>query len=209
MLLQEHLLRSALAEQDFDANAAKIQIDHKNGFNFVNGHKFNIKYPFRYRELAEAIPIDRKFKYVFSGHMSPEGGRKEMLEPFDGPESHIEKNDFGRKRSTKFGFNDDYYKLMRSGRFSLCPHQQDWRGPKKTAWTYRFIEAVFSRTLPICFRAAPCGPQFLEGFNVFWDDDAHTLDNYEHKVESNYALAGERFFFTPAEVALLKAGPTG
>lgn len=151
------------------------------------------------------IPIDRKYRYVFLGNMSPAGGRREMLAPFMGKDSLISEDNYGRNPNTKYSFNVLYYSALRSAWFSLCPHQADWKGPEDAKWTYRFIESAFSEVVPIVFRRAPCSESFLNGFEYFWDDENISLDDYDLKIASNKRLAEGRFFFTSEEVGSLKA----
>ena len=136
--------------------------------------------------------------------MQPSGRRKEMLAIFEGPESFIEASQYGRNRNTKYSFNEEYYTLIRSSYFSLCPHQADWTGPVESMWTYRFIESTFAKSLPIVFRLAPCSEVFMQGFQYYWDNEVHSLENHEEKLAANRRLAEERFFFTPEEVKQIK-----
>jgi hypothetical protein len=203
-MLQEYFLRRALAEIGVHPSSNELQIDHVSGINRVYGVTLGLKYPREYLAKADTLPIQRRFKYAFSGSMQPSGKRKEMLAPFMQQNSRIEEDNYGRNISTKYRFNTDYYALIRSCYFSLCPHQADWTGPVETMWTYRFIESTFAKALPIVFRLAPCGEPFLRGFHYFWDDEEHSLDNYEEKLMVNRLLAEERFFLTAEEIAKLK-----
>lgn len=204
MYLQEYLFRQALMEVGI-VPEGPISIDHMRGNSGVYGVQFGIRYPRAYIKKASELPIDRKYKYVFLGNMNSTGRRKEMLEPFMGVDSLISEDNFGRNPETKYSFNALYYSALRSSYFSLCPHQADWQGPRDAMWTYRFIESTFSETLPIVFRLAPCSEQFLDGFHYFWDDEAHSLDNYQEKVKANKKLAEKRFFMADEEVDRLKA----
>lgn len=204
MFLQESLLRKALGEVGIVPGPKDVSIDHINGRNSVKGLVLPIKYPREYLDRANAIPIDRKYRYTFSGNMAQKGGRREMVKPFEGPHSFIEENNHGRDVTVKFEFNPAYYTLLRSGWFGLCPNQKDWCGPAGTAWTYRMIECAFARTLPIVFRETPYSASFMDGFQFFWDDQPHLFDDYNEKIEKNAAFALEKFFITDREVAFLK-----
>jgi hypothetical protein len=203
-MLQEYFVREALKEIGLRPRAGDVQIDHELGQNEVYGLRFGIKYPREYLRRTDLIPINRKYKYAFSGNMQASGRRKEMLAPFEGPESFIEETQYGRNANTKYSYNDEYYTLIRSSYFSLCPHQADWKGPVETMWTYRFIESTFAKSLPIMFRLAPCSEVFLAGFQYYWDDEAHGMENYDEKLEANRRLAEERFFFTSEEADRIK-----
>lgn len=201
--LQEYLFRKALVEIGVEPKTP-VTIDHLRGLNRVYGIEFGIKYPREYLEKTRAIPVVRKYSYVFLGNMDPEGGREEMLAPFMKPDALIQEDNYGRNAKTKYSFNVLYYSALRSSRFSLCPHQVNWQGPREAMWTYRFIESVFSETLPVVFRRAPCSEQFLNGFCYFWDDENIHLEGYDEKIKANRLLAEKRFFFTDEEVERLR-----
>lgn len=204
MYLQEYLFRKALLEIGIEPKTP-VTIDHLRGRNSVYGIELGIKYPREYLTNATAIPVARKYSYVFLGNMDAEGGRKEMLAPFMKADSLIEEDNYGRNAKTKYSFNVMYYTALRSSRFSLCPHQLNWQGPREAMWTYRFIESVFSETLPIVFRRAPCSEMFLDGFCYFWDDENINLEGYEAKISANRLLAEKRFFFVDEEITRLRA----
>ncbi len=204
MMLQEYFIRTALNEIGLKPSHSDVRIDHDRGINYAYGLQFGLKYPKEYLTRADLIPIERKYKYAFSGNMNADGRRKEMLTPFIGTDSFIEENNFGRDPNKKYSFNSTYYSLLRSSYFTLCPHQADWKGPTDAMWTYRFIEAAFARSMPVVFRRAPCSELFMKGFHYYWDDEDHSLENYEAKLDDNRQLAEMRFFFTIEDVDRLK-----
>lgn len=204
MFLQEYLLRKALREEGIDTPDLPIIVDHLNGLNFIGGVPLEIKYPASYLDLTHAMPRTHRYRYVFCGNMAASGARRKLLAAFVGPYSYIEESNYGRDPTKKYSFNRSYYERMRQGIFALCPHQVDWTGPPDTAWTYRFIEATFAEVLPVCFRAAPCGSEFLRGFHYYWDDETHSLEGYQEKVDQNKALTARRFFLSTDEVEAVK-----
>jgi len=197
MMLQEYLFRTALMELGMEPT--ELHVNHLTGEIRLGDHVFGLKYPVEYVRRIDELPLERKYRYVFSGSTEAHGNRLEALEAFQGPNSHLETNLYGRNETTKYTFNVEYYSLLRSSYFSLCPHQAYWPGPKELAWTYRFIESAFSKTLPIVFRKLPCGKRFLDGFEFFWDDEEHDLKDYEEKLEHNRKLAEERFLISLKE----------
>jgi hypothetical protein len=209
MYLQEYLFRKALGECGIVPAAGAVTTDHLLGRNRLYNCEFGIKYPREYLQKANALPVDRRYKYVFLGNMDAAGCRKEMLAPFMGPESLISEDNYGRNPKTKYSFNPDYYGALRSGYFSLCPHQVNWAGPRESMWTYRFIESAFSGALPVVFRRAPCSAEFMDGFQYFWDDEEHELANYEEKIEANKRVAEARFFLSDDEVSRIKEAMKG
>jgi hypothetical protein len=207
MYLQEWLFREALAEAKIEHQKLLVKADHLNGRNLVGGLIFSLKYPTYFLREIEKLNSQKKHKYVFRGFVSPSGGRKEMLMPFVGPGSIIQHSVDGRNPRTKFRFQRNYFELMKSGHFSLCPNQKDWPGNPKNAWTYRFVEACFSKTLPICFRESPLGENFVNDFEFFWDDADHNLEHYDDKIHKNFNLVKKQFCLTQEEIESIKSLP--
>jgi hypothetical protein len=203
MYLQEWFLRTALAEAGVDHSLLAIRVDHMRGINYIGANALPLKYPASFLERTAAIPIARKHRYVFAGNMGPAGGRKPILEKFTGKDAIIIDSNTGRDPQKKYGFDESYYQLLRSGYFALCPNQQDWPGPPEYAWTYRFVEACFACAVPICFRKAPLGERFLSGYEYLWDDEEHTTDGYEAMLGRNYSVCRQRHFLSKSELDII------
>lgn len=204
MMLQEHFLRQALAEHFDDLTGFSIEIDHLNGVNTVNGIALPIKYSKKHVASIEMLAGEKKYRYAFSGFISTQGGRQELLAPFVGSDSFLESSGYGRDPTTKYEFNSAYYGLLKSTLYALCPHQLDWPGPENTRWTYRVIEACFSRAMPVIFRRAPCGPGFLQSITVAWDDETHAPAPLQDLLTSNFTKALHYWTLQPHEIAALK-----
>jgi len=193
VMLQRRLLELALEEVGLHSQKLKITIDHINGRANVSGVEVGIVYPRQFFANAVNLPGEKMRDYYFNGAMPESGGRKQMLQPYvDRAESLIVSSIEGRNNRKKGQFNTDYYSGLRASRFTLCPHQADWPGPKETMWTYRFVEACIAKSIPIVFRETPLGDQFVNGFHFLWDDkEPHVYD--EALAIKNRRLALERF----------------
>jgi hypothetical protein len=206
MYLQEWLFREALAEARVDHERLPIRVDHLNGRNLIGDVSLSLKYPAYFLRHIDQLDTRKTYKYVFRGFISPSGGRQDMLKRFAQPGSIVQHSADGRDERTKFQFQRNYFDLMKSGYFALCPNHKDWPGDPVNAWTYRFVEACFSRTLPVCFRDAPLGDAFVQGFECSWDDADHSLEDYDDKVERNRDLARQRFCLTREEIEAIQRG---
>lgn len=209
---QELLLRQALIEKEIDINKLKINCDHINGVNYVNGIKLNIKYPESFLEKAKVlVPENKTINFYFNGNMDDSGQRSSLLKPFmDRKDSAVIRSNDGRIQDRKDQFNEFYYSGLAQAKFGLCPHQLNWPGDKNNLWTYRFIECCFTSTIPILFRMTPLGQEFVKDFKFFWDDFilVENLDLVEKSLirhtQHNVELAKQRFCLSDEEILRIK-----
>jgi len=190
--MQEQLLILSLQEQKIPYK--KIEINHRNGFGIVNNIKLEIKYPKSFLSNCDNLDKNKIYQYGFQGGFTTNNAsvtikRKDLLKPYIGrDDSFIKNTKVGLKRKDKTEFDFDYYQLIASCKFSLCPN---WAGAwwnHEYAWTYRFIETCFSKSIPILFKDAPVGEKFRKDIFFFWEDDIHDISTaeYEQIVEENY-----------------------
>ena len=185
-LLQEYLFKTALHEHNIDR---PFTCDHQKGTVRINSTDFAIKFPKYYLTELAALTHDKIYNYCFIGSMDKELGREELLTQFGGPNSKIQHSRYGRNPTTKYTFKLDYYQTIANSWFSLCPvHVGEWY-LHEYAWTYRFIESCFCKTIPIVFKKTPLGENFVKDIKFYWDDQSHTHDDYRAIVEHNYELA--------------------
>lgn len=189
--MQYQLIEKAVQEEGI--TNYNIEIDHKNGWNYVNGVKLNLKYPKSFITQINMLNFDKKFEYGFKGGFtagSADYHRTVLLKKYvSRKDSKIADTMVGRKRPNKAMFDTDYYQLLANSWFSLCPN---WAGKwwsHDNAWTYRFIETIFVKSLPIVFKETPLGKNFQRDFYVLENTDKHTKEDYQQKVESNYKKA--------------------
>jgi len=192
-LKQEELLRMALWEEGI--RKAKLEIDHINGINVVNGVELPIIYPASFFGKVSALNQSKKYDFYFNGYMPESGGRKELLAPFFDKKSKIISSDVGRKPDSKTKFNLDYFQGLAQSKYGLCPHQKDFKGIKDTMWTYRFIECCMVKSIPVIFKETPLGSKFLEGFSYLYDDADFTVEHGIIDLQGNYELCIRRHSF--------------
>ena len=200
--LQQYLFAEALKEQDVFCD---FETDHKHGQQKIGNLTFGLKFPRRYVDAIAGLDINKTYKYCFIGHINSRLGRDSMLEPFQGPHSYIRNSNYGRNPATKFSLTLDYYQQLAHSKFVLCPNHQggewyihDW------AWSYRFVETIFCKSIPIVFRSTPYGKFFVRDTFYLWNDDSHDLVDYDNEVEKNYQRALEYWTLQPNEIDQIK-----
>ena len=204
MNLQIFRMEEALKEQGI--NNANIEIDHIRGKTFVNSIEFGIKYPYDYIKKINDLSKEKIYDYCFLGKFGKERG--ELLKPFVTENSKIENNRKGRNEDTKFLFDTDYFQTISNTKYSLCPNQGSTEKYKHDyGWTYRLIETVLCKSVPIAFRTTPYGKYFIQDIEFLWDDEKHNLSNKEYAriIESNYQKGLEYWTLRPSELEQIKS----
>lgn len=198
MKLQEYLFKTALQEHGIDR---EFTHNHQLGYQEIGTLRFGIKFPMSYVNAIAKLNRDKLYEYCFVGAMEQKLGRARLLEPFLGPDSVIKDSSYGRSAATKYQYRDDYYQLISNSRYCLCPnhispwHQHAW------GWTYRFIESIFCRTIPVVFRETWLGENFVQDLYYVWDTDRpYKHENYDSIVEENYKKALKYWTLQPEEI---------
>jgi len=202
MTLQEYLFETALQEHNI---CVKFTHNHQQGWQEIAGHRFGIKFPMSYVESITKLNQDKIYEYCFIGHVDSKLGREKLLDPFRGPNSVIKNSQYGRSVKTKYQYQDDYYQIISNSRFCLCPihigewYLHDW------AWTYRFIESVFCKTIPVVFCDTKLGEKFVRDIYYVRDTDApYQIDDYQSVVEENYVKALRYWTLQPEEIEAIR-----
>lgn len=205
MNLQIFFITKALEE--YGIVNADIKTDHIRGLTFVNGVTLGIKYPLEYIEKINNLNKDKLYEYCFLGMFGKERGN--LLEKFIDKNSKIENNRNGRDPTIKYSFDAEYYQTISNTKYSLCPNQgSDSKYKHEYGWTYRLIETVFCRSVPVAFRATPYGSKFIKDIKFLWDDENHylTVDEYTEIIDMNYKKALTWWVLQPDEIELIKNG---
>jgi hypothetical protein len=201
MLLQEYLFRLALKEHGINKD---FEIDHRNGWNTIQGHKFGIKYPMSYIDQIKKLSHEKIYDYCFIGSWTDNKGRKEILEKYQSLNSLMYHSSNGRDPKVKYQFDLEYYQAMCKSKFGLCPgHPAMPKHPNR--WTYRFIESAFCRAIPVMFQETVYGADFVRDIFYVWDDElpGRQIDDYNRIVEENYIKAVRYWTFQPEEIQLI------
>jgi hypothetical protein len=204
MKLQEFFCRTALAEHGI--TDVSIEEDHIRGLTFINGHQFGIKYPLAYVNKINELSREKKYEYCFLGKFGKLRGQ--LLERFIGDNSKIGETRNGRDPNTKYTFDTEYFQTISNTKYSLCPNQgNDKKYKHEYGWTYRLIETVLCKSVPIVFRDTPYGEKFIKDIEFLWDDTEHNLtnDQYYKLVERNYLRGLTNWTFQPDEIELIRS----
>ena len=194
-LKQTIMLKKALLEEGIDPDSCKIEIDHDLGYSYVNNVKVPIIFPRSHFEFAEKCHTNnKKFMFYFNGNAGKGNTREQLMHKFlDRNDSKIIFNNDGRVIENKGTPNSIYFKEMAETHFSLSPHQPNWRGDKEALWTYRYIEALMLKTMPVQFRETPLTKTFTEESIFRWDDDLFTNLPTEKELDLNYKFCKHKF----------------
>lgn len=189
--MQYQLLQLALEEEN--VNNFYIDVDHQKGINYINSKKFGIIYPRSFIQKCNTLDDNKIYEYVFKGGLksSKSDINREYLfkKYFNNKDSKIVGTKDGICRKDKTVFDFDYYQLIANGRFSLCPNWSgDWWNHEE-AWTYRFIESCFAKSIPVLFKETPLGKDFIKDIFFVWADELHHVKDYDSIVEDNYQKA--------------------
>jgi hypothetical protein len=198
MLLQEYLFKSALKEHGINKD---FEIDHRNGWNIIQGKKFGIKYPMSYIDQIKQLSHEKIYDYCFIGSWTDNKGRKEILEKYQQLNSLMYHSSNGRDPKVKYQFDREYYQAMCQSKFGLCPgHPAMPKHPNR--WTYRFIESAFCRAIPVMFQETVYGADFVRDIFYVWDDElpGKNIDRYDDVIEQNYIKALKYWTFQPEEI---------
>jgi len=207
-LLQFRLLKQAIQEEgiDFRAIDTNTKINHQNGYVEFNGRRIGLKYPKSYIEKINELPKQKIYDFCFIGHFEDKG-RQELLQKYQSKNSYIKNSFNGRDPKVKYDFDTSYYSIICSTKYGLVPnHKGPWYD-HDYAWSYRFIECVFAKSLPILFKETKLGKYFLKDYHYIWNDEFNFLgdDTYDNVVEQNYQKAINEFILQPEEIKDLTA----
>jgi hypothetical protein len=193
-------VRLALEER---GRKARIEMNHLDGRNRIDGVETGIVYPDRWFALtASFLTAPKPVRFSFQGY-TPKG-RAEMLKAFQArhPETEIHSTGSSRQRQKRTPkgalktwqqmWDGGYYARLGAAQFGLCPHHPDWVGPWETMWTYRMIECCLVGAIPVLFRKTPLCDEFTAGIRFVWDDDA-TFTYSPEDAAHNRRVAEERW----------------
>lgn len=194
-LKQTIMLKKALLEEGIDPNNCEIDIDHDPGYSYVNGVKLPIIFPRSHFEFAETCHTqDKKFMFYFNGHAGKGNTRANLMKKFlDRDDSKVIFNNDGRIIENKGTPNPVYFNEMAASHFSLSPHQPNWRGDLEALWTYRYIESLMLKSIPVQFRETPLTETFTEESIFRWDDDDFVKLPTQKELDKNYEFAKRKF----------------
>lgn len=207
-LKQSILLEQCLLEQNINPEDCKIRVLHNSGVNIVNDVKMGIKYPKKYFKQCETYHQNKKkYRFYFNGNSGSNGSRAKLLDSFSQrDDSFIVFTDEGRMMKNKYKQNLSYFEELSASHYGLCPHQLNWPGDVSKLWTYRFIECLMVKTMPVNFRETPLCDSFAGKFAFVWNDDIKTSEMIplDSVLEKNYTLAKEIFTLTDKEIKRIK-----
>lgn len=177
-LLQEILARQSLRELGVSYNS--LQVNHLDGINAVDGVDLDVLYPLSWVRRSLRLTQEKIYRYVFIGLIGPD--RSDSLNPYrNRSDTFLKETRLQRLPLRKGRFRSSYWTPMHQSEFALCPQRSDWPGSKSRAWTYRFVEATLSFSIPVVFDETPLGSDFVKDYcfvnsksagSAVWDPEA-------------------------------------
>lgn len=199
-LLQELLARRAL--RDLCAPEDPLSVDHLEGRNSIGDTELDVIYPMSWVSRSLQLTQAKTYRFVFIGLAGTD--RLESLEPFrQRHDSLIKETRLQRLPLQKGRFRRSYWEAMHRAEFALCPQRADWPGSRERAWTYRFIEATLTWSIPVLFDETPLGADFVRNFHYV---NAKTAESAVYDREAairNFRLTLERHVLPPNLINML------
>jgi hypothetical protein len=205
-LKQTIMLKLALEEVGIDPNKCKISIDHDKGRSYVNTVELSIIFPKQWFEYTKNLhTLEKEYNFYFNGNIGKGSSRQKLLQNFISRDDCVVvwSND-GRAVSNKSKYNKEYFTGLAKSNYGLCPHQPDWKGDLDALWTYRFIECLMSKTVPVNFRETPLSTKFTNGFYFVWNNSNFTNETNATLLNKNYNLAFDRFTLSLEKINAIK-----
>jgi len=206
-LMQYQLLELALSEVGI-VNA-DIFVNHVDGTVKVNDIILNLKYPHSFISNIKALSTEKLYNYCFKGtttFKSATLNRTTLLERFETPDNMILHTSEGITRKNKKEFDVSYYQLLCNSKYSLCPNWSGKHWDHEFAWTYRFIESAFCKSVPIVFNETPLGKNSTKNIIHFSNDNLPELtdSDYNEITEKNYINALNHWTLQDTEIEKIK-----
>lgn len=210
------LLKKSLHEAGIDFTKCAILINQDQGYSKVNGIKLNIMYPISYWNAMETYHSMKKtnwFQFKGKNYIplqdkeNPDKTRQPLLDQFSsraGADIVITtKGSIPSTFSVKT-LDEEYYTAMAKSRYVLCPHYVDNPGTFEHMWSYRFIEAMMVKSMPLLYKETPLSSNFTNGFNFVWND----LDSYpepdQSLLDENFVKAKEKHSLSAENITNIK-----
>lgn len=150
----------------------------------------------------------KSHRFWFKGHPGKDQGRRELLSPFaERTDSAVIYSNRGRDVALKDQYDSEYFQGLAGADYGLCPHMLDWPGDRSRLWTYRYIECLFARVMPVNFRRTALGNEFVADTYFVWDDQILSDDTARPDAElldHNFRVAQERFCLNKEQIERIK-----
>lgn len=168
MTKQEVLFKMALKEQGFTFSNSDVQIDHAFGKCIYKGKEHNVIFPKYFVDKSSALDKNKIFTYNFMGKFTEH--RRWVLN-FLSPDAFFKFSTLGRRLPKDVYDDNEYYNIMASSKFGLCPDGCDVRAGGKYKWSYRFLESIMCGSIPV----VSSYDISMDGFKFYYEKDEHVF----------------------------------
>ena len=154
---QYALFVEAIREAAYPVHMKDVRIDHALAKCYSGQEEFEVVFPLRFLRESRKLNYEKIHDFCFRGKYTP---KREWVNEFASAKSRITFTDHGREIAKDY-YDVEYYQEMANSMFTICP-QGDFK------WTYRFLEAIMCRSIPIIERGSE--HEQCEGFTFFYSD---------------------------------------
>lgn len=159
VMLQEYFFREALKE--IGINCGSITINHHDGrCHHSKTGWVPLIFPNRLLTLVSNINKTKMSDYYFKGVITH---TRSWVTKYPG----VYESSSGRNKSTKYMLDFEYYRMLSSARFALCPTGD-------CPWSYRFFEAIMCKSIPVI--GDDERDIYSDGFFYYRDSDSKSYD---------------------------------
>lgn len=171
--IQEFFFKKSLMEVGEKFDKSDIKIDHMNGKNFYKGKEFNLIFPKYLIDHVYKLSKNKTIDYCFIGKLD-----KTRSWVSDYSNRGVIKNSlYGRNFSLKYNIDSEYYSIVSSSKFTLCPIGS-------CPWSYRFFESIMCHSIPVVDTSTK--DVFRDKFKFLSKDESHSYIN--DYVSFNYEI---------------------
>ena len=162
-------------------NIKSIEIDHQNGYNYINNIKIPLIFPMYILNYTNSLVNEKEINYNFIGTITP---MRKWIKKYS-ENSVIKQSTYGRDKNKKYEIDEDYYNTICKSKFTFTP-------TGNCPWSYRFFEAIMCLSIPILENNS--NDIYMKDYFCFFDKDEHIYDkdkaieNYNKFIKSKHFL---------------------
>lgn len=162
--LQEFFFKKSLMEVGEDFKGTDVKIDHINGKNFYKGKEYNIIFPKYLIDHVSKLSKNKTIDYCFIGKLD---GNRAWVDNYSN-RGFVKNSLYGRDFNLKYNIDTEYYSIMSSSKFTLCP-------VGSCPWSYRLFESIMCYSIPVVNILDK--DVFRDKFKFLSKDESHSYIN--------------------------------
>jgi len=183
---QVYFLQKAIEEEYGEKKDIKIEIDHYNAINYINGKKTKIIFPKYLRNYISSMNnCEKTLEYNFIGTITP---KREWINKY----KNDDKNKIIHYDNTNCTKNKNYSDLDKKYYETLCKSKFTLTPTGNCPWSYRLFEAIMAMSIPII--EDNDDDIFVKDYYFYYNSDEHIYNYYKAKYNYDKFCKSEHFF---------------